>query len=140
MFTCMPFWLGLARINGMEQIVEGGRRGKATLIPAEPLTEENLAAVRPVALATTILRLEEIFRDLIGDITQQRQYSEKGVDPRLIKLQLDVLKEMARLMRLHLPPSQVVDAEEGPGEEERAAELEAKRRMVLDGLDRMGRG
>lgn len=142
MFTCMCFGWDVARIKGMRRVID--EQPKATLIPAEPLTEEGLAEIHATALATTVLRLEGIYRDLIGDVQHQRDYGEKGADPRLIKLQLETLKEMARLLRLEKPAPVVggeVEEVDVEAEAQRAAaDLELKRRLVLEGLDRMGLG
>lgn len=98
----------------MDEISRPARRKPATLVPEEPMTDELLAELQPSIRTITLLRTEEVYRNVSAEIAEAGRFDEKGVDPRLYKLQLDALAQMAKLAKLDKPPLQVAAVETGP--------------------------
>lgn len=77
-----------------------------------PLDQARMAAEQPQVRAQLCHRLETMWQGLQTDIEAQRLGSERGVDPRLQQLQLQIVKVEAQLWRmlaapLPQPPEQV---------------------------------
>ena len=105
-----------------------------TMIPVTsydtPLGAERLAAEQPEARAMLCDRLETMWQGLQRDIEDQRLESERGVDPRLQQLQLQIVKLMAQLWRMTGTPLPEPPPETDPDAERHDARAEA--RAALD--------
>jgi hypothetical protein len=69
----------------------------------KPLGAEELAAGAGFERARLCDRLETMWQGLQEDIEEQRHGSERGVDPRLQQLQIQVVKIQAQLLKLTGP-------------------------------------
>lgn len=70
----------------------------------QPLDQARMAELQPEVRAQLCDRLETMWHGLQQDIEKQRDYSERGVDPRLQQLQLQIVKVEAQLWRMLTAP------------------------------------
>jgi hypothetical protein len=105
----------------------------------EPLDAERMSREQGAERAKICDKLETMFQGLQQDIEYQRLDSERGVDPRLQQLQIQVLKLHAQLWRMTaapLPePPPVLDpaAERHDAAAEAAAQLDEISERLADG-------
>jgi hypothetical protein len=74
-------------------------------------------------------RLETMWHGLQRDIETQREESERGVDPRLQQLQLQIIKLMASLWRMTGTPLPEPEPEPDPEAEAHDARAEVERKL-----------
>lgn len=91
-----------------------------------PLDAERMAQEQAAERARICHRLETMWQGLQADIEDQRDHSERGVDPRLQQLQLQVLKLEAQLWRMLTAPMPQPPEPPDPNQAEGLARIEAE--------------
>lgn len=103
MLTCIP-------LRGHAPCMSDPKR----FVDLPEIGDEELAEWQPRVRAMWLARLEEMWAGIQADINSARDFSERGVDPRLPALQLQIAKLAAQLMQLSRPAPAVAEPEPDP--------------------------